>query len=123
MCLWVAVTLIVGNATHSDRADGQEIAIIILYAYSMPELRSLEMTTLIKVPSTDRAVLFLMFTASLSISHSILIAHNATTVEHLNVQSMKSREKRLLNAKFEIWEIRFVSPYSSSYVQTPLSLD
>lgn len=34
MCLWVAVTLIIGTATHSDYIDGQQIAIIVLYAHS-----------------------------------------------------------------------------------------
>ena len=55
-----------------------------------------------------RALLFLSFTSSLAISHGILIAHNATTVEHLSIQSMRRKENNLLSGAFDFFQFKFV---------------
>lgn len=50
--------------------------------------------------------LFALFTGSLAYTHAVLIMLNLTTVEQLSMQSMKRRERAVLNAAFEMWEFR-----------------
>jgi hypothetical protein len=54
------------------------------------------------------AVFFGMFTASLTVNHVALILMNTTTVERLGIESMRQKERALLDSAFAFWDMRCV---------------
>ncbi|KAF8309390.1 zf-DHHC-domain-containing protein [Clavulina sp. PMI_390] len=81
-CSWIFISLLVAVVTHTNTPDGLEISIVAL------------------------SFLFAFFTSGLSAAHTRLIMLNATTVESLSMTSARRRENAIINAAFQMWEIR-----------------
>ena len=121
------------NRTFEDDVNPQEIVVIalcvyicFLYIYNLDLPPSISAPFIIFILCLElndwltvfifilsSAALFLLFTSMLVVTHINLILKGQTTVESVQIMSMKDRENRTLAKGFDCWEIRSVNFFPS----------